>query len=121
MKLRIKNNSIRYRLTKSDVSQLAEKGFIQDGVHFGATTLAYSVKTTTSDQLTSTFENNTITLFIPVDFVNELQDTDRVGFEGTDNDIYLLVEKDFICMDKTAEDQSDNYPHPLADKYYEQK
>jgi hypothetical protein len=121
MKLRIKNNAIRYRLTRSDVSQLAEKGLIEDHVHFGAGTLSYNVKTTTGDKLTSAFENNTVTLFVPISFVNELQDTDKVGFEGIDNGVFLLLEKDFICMDKTAEDQSDNYPHPLADKYYEQK
>jgi len=25
-----------------------------------------------------------------------------------------LVEKDFKCLDNVAEDQSDNYPNPLA-------
>jgi len=121
MKLRIKNNAIRYRLTRSDISQLAENGFIEDSVCFGAATLTYAVKATTGDGLTSTFENNTVTLFIPVGFVRELQDTDKVGFEGIHDGVHLLVEKDFICMDKEAEDQSDNYPNPLADKYYEQK
>jgi hypothetical protein len=27
----------------------------------------------------------------------------------------LLVEKDFVCLDNTIEDQSDNYPNPLAE------
>jgi hypothetical protein len=121
MKLRIRNNAIRYRLTRSDILQLAENGFIEDSVCFGATALTYVVKTTTGDKLISAFENNTVTLLMPVSFVNELQDTDKVGFEGIDGEVHLLVEKDFICMDKMAEDQSDFYPNPLADKYYEQK
>jgi len=26
--------------------------------------------------------------------------------------LHLLLEKDFVCLDNTAEDQSDNYPNP---------
>jgi hypothetical protein len=44
-------------------------------------------------------------------------DTDLVGFQheydlrnGTK--LFLLVEKDFVCLDNTFEDQSDNYPNP---------
>jgi hypothetical protein len=29
-----------------------------------------------------------------------------------DNSLYLLVEKDFVCLDETSEDQSDNYENP---------
>jgi hypothetical protein len=46
--------------------------------------------------------------------VKEWEDTDKVGFEETAGTIYLLVEKDFKCLDNVAEDQSDNYPNPLS-------
>ena len=42
--------------------------------------------------------------------------TDKVGFEGKQGDLVLLVEKDFTCLDNAEEDQSDNYPNPLAEK-----
>ena len=29
-------------------------------------------------------------------------------------ELFLLVEKDFVCLDNTFEDQSDNYPNPNA-------
>jgi hypothetical protein len=51
--------------------------------------------------------------------------TDQTGFEyfmdleGTEDKLYLLVEKDFTCLDKVDEDQSDNYPNPLLNKVYE--
>jgi hypothetical protein len=47
-----------------------------------------------------------------IEFVN----TDKVGYEGTHGNLHLLVEKDFTCLDNVAEDQSDNYPNPLAAK-----
>jgi hypothetical protein len=48
--------------------------------------------------------------------INALADTDKVGFENTDGELHLLVEKDFTCLDNVAEDQSDNFPNPLAEK-----
>jgi hypothetical protein len=48
--------------------------------------------------------------------IREFAETDKVGFEGKHGALNLLVEKDFTCLDNVAEDQSDNYPNPLADK-----
>jgi hypothetical protein len=121
MKLRIKSDSIRYRLTRTDVSRLAEVGYIDEKLNFGGQVLVYAIKLTDNDELKSAFVNNTITLFMPGLMINELQNTDKVGFESSNGVLHLLVEKDFTCLDNVAEDQSDNYPNPLAEKFYEQK
>jgi hypothetical protein len=42
--------------------------------------------------------------------------TDRVGFDGQSGLVKILVEKDFVCIDNTLEDQSDNYPNLFAVK-----
>jgi len=119
MKLRIKNNSIRFRLTKSDVSQLAEKGFLEDSISFGNTALTFAVKATISQTITTTFVNDEITLFLPQHMIFGLANTDKVGFEDKAGDLHVLVEKDFTCLENVAEDQSDNYPNPLTDNYKE--
>jgi hypothetical protein len=116
MKIRIKGNSLRYRLTKSDVSQLAEEGHLQEEVDFGSQQLYYAIKLVDDDHLSSIFRENTIILFVPKQVIKELADTDKIGFEGKHGNLHLLVEKDFTCLDNVAEDQSDNYPNPLADK-----
>jgi hypothetical protein len=121
MKLRIKGNSLRYRLTKSDVSQLAENGYLEEKVDFGEQVLIYALKVIDTNALTSTFKNNVITVFLPLNMLTELHDTDKVGFEGSHGTLYLLIEKDFTCLDNVAEDQSDNYPNPLAEKFYEKE
>ncbi len=41
----------------------------------------------------------------------------KVGFQYTipienKKELSVLIEKDFVCMDETVEDQSDNYPNP---------
>ena|ERR1700743_2695275 len=120
MKLRIKSNSIRYRLTRTDVDQLLKAGYLKDGVNFGDDELTYVLQSTGEEQLSADFKNNIVTLYIPKPMLIELANTDKVGFEHTDGALHLLVEKDFMCLDNVAEDQSDNYPNPLATKDHEQ-
>jgi hypothetical protein len=114
MKIRIKGNSLRYRLTKKDVEQFSDNGYIEESVGLGNQTLTYALQKCSSDQLSATFENNKITLFMPAVMAGEWLLTDKVGFEYQDKGLFLLVEKDFKCLDNAAEDQSDNYPNPLA-------
>lgn len=116
MKIRIKSNSIRYRLTRSDVAGLVESEYLEDSVNFGAQKLVYALEITDDGELSAAFINNTITLFMPKRMISELADTDKVGFGSNNNELFLLVEKDFTCLDNVVEDQSDNYPNPLAEK-----
>ena len=48
--------------------------------------------------------------------IEELNNSDKTGFESNQGDLHLLIEKDFTCLDNIEEDQSDNYPNPLAEK-----
>jgi hypothetical protein len=121
MKLRIKSNSIRYRLTKSDVKNLTENGCLEDGVNFGPLPLKYAIEIRNNGNLSAGFLNSTITLFMPLYMLDALADTDQVGFENEDNGLQLLVEKDFTCLDNIIEDQSDNYPNPLLERDLEEE
>ena len=121
MKLRSKSNSLRYRLTRTDVAQLTKVGFLEDEVNFGQQTLLYALQLTGEDRLSASFINNTITLFMPKSMIDEMADSDKVGFENNEGGLHLLVEKDFTCLDNVAEDQSDNFPNPLAERDYEEE
>ena len=121
MKLRIRTNSLRYRLTRSDVKKLIETGYLEDGVSFGAQSLRFAIEITVNSEMSAVYLNNTVTLFMPKSLLEKLDGTDAVGFENTVEGLHLLVEKDFVCMDKLADDQSDNYPNPLSEKYIEEE
>ena len=120
MKLRIKGNSIRFRLTKSEVDYFGKFGLLEETTSFGRTQLIYELKITNQNEgLTATLVENRITLFVPVNMAKEWTTTEKVGYGGEmeigDGKIlYLLLEKDFKCLDETTEDQSDNYDNPLA-------
>lgn len=118
MKLRIKGNSLRLRLTKSEVKKLAGEGHLEEQTNFTGSKLVYelqSVNTTT--ELSAVFENNKITIYIPNTFAKSWVHNDVIGINTnmqTDGGetLFILIEKDFICLDETTEDQSDNFVNP---------
>ncbi|HWV71436.1 MAG TPA: hypothetical protein VN040_06975 [Pseudosphingobacterium sp.] len=113
MKLRIKGNSLRYRLTKSEVATLGSTGVLEESSEFAGKTLVYAIVKTKGDKLSADYIADRIELRMPEIMIDELNNTDRVGFEDRTGPVSLLVEKDFTCLDNVEEDQSDNFPNPL--------
>lgn len=112
MKIRIKDDSVRFRLTQSEVQELGKNGFISSSTQFTERPFIYMIKRTNDTELSADFIENTILMKIPEAMVEEFVNTDKIGFEGESGKVKLLVEKDFVCIDNTIEDQSDNYPNP---------
>jgi hypothetical protein len=117
MKLRIKGNSLRIRLTKTEVSTLANTGYLEEQTRFINNEFVYALQVADKHELSASFSNNKMTMFIPASFVKDWPENEVVGINTnmplTNNEsLYLLVEKDFICLDETTEDQSDNYENP---------
>jgi hypothetical protein len=119
MKIRIKGNSLRYRLTRTDVSRFEKDGYLEERVQFAGSVLIYCLKKTDRSELSAVYEDHTITLYMPVMMLAEWISSDIVGFQNNSGDLHLLVEKDFTCLDTVDEDQRDHYPNPLALKYHE--
>jgi len=117
MKIRIKGNSVRLRLTKTDIRNLGETGQVQESTSFVSNRLNYKLQQTNEAILSADFTKNTITVFIPQAMAETLVATTQIGFDGRqatgDNEtLYILIEKDFQCIDHTTEDQSDMYINP---------
>lgn len=119
MKIRIKGNSIRYRLTQTEISNFGKQGFLEEKTEFlNGPSLYYRLeKKKGLENLEASFSENRICVFIPEKIANEWTTTDVVGFDNKmkladDKELFLLIEKDFVCLDHTFEDQSDNYPNP---------
>jgi hypothetical protein len=112
MKIRIKGDSLRYRLTRPDVAKLEAEGRLEEQTAFAGKTFVYAIETANDDNLTADFVGNKIVLYMPKAMIEELCNTGKVGFDNRSGPVSLLVEKDFACIDNTEEDQSDNYPNP---------
>ncbi|WP_294303035.1 hypothetical protein [uncultured Chryseobacterium sp.] len=114
MKIRIKDNSIRFRLTQSEVAELGSNGTISGYTEFPGQTFTYALERTEDQTISAAFESSRMVLKMPAPMVEEWISTDRIGFDGQAGKLKILVEKDFVCLDNTLEDQSDNYPNPNA-------
>ncbi|SMG28081.1 DUF7009 family protein [Arenibacter troitsensis] len=120
MKIRIQGNSVRYRLTRSEVALLKKDGHYKQQTAFNGKDFIYAVAAKENiTGLQAEFKGDTITLYLPKKESLTWPDIDRVGYENkmvlNDGQILnLLLEKDFVCLDERVEDQSDNYPNPKA-------
>lgn len=123
MKIRIKGNSLRYRLTQTEVRALADHGTISETTTFAeGQVLTYAIETRADlDNLDAEYQAHRIVLLLPEAWAKNWPEEDRVGFNYSkpltaDTSLFLLLEKDFVCLDEVAEDQSDNYPNPRYEK-----
>jgi hypothetical protein len=117
MKLRIKGNSVRLRLMQSEVATFQKTGKVSEMIDFGTNTLVYQIQKTENDTIKATFENQTITVFIPNETGQSWANSNQIGIEAAlsleGKVLKILVEKDFKCLtDRPSEDESDAYPHP---------
>ncbi|MEQ8219316.1 MAG: hypothetical protein RH981_13845 [Arenibacter sp.] len=120
MKIRIQGNSVRYRLTRSEVESLKKDGYYKEQTAFNGKDFTYAVAAKENiTGLQAEFQGDTITLLLPKNESIKWPDNERVGYENkmilNDGQVLsLLLEKDFVCLDERVEDQSDNYPNPAA-------
>src|SRR5215213_5554984 len=122
MKLRIKSNSIRLRLLRSEVERFATVGQISEEIEFGtdrSSYLRYSLVTSPdAESISARFLGNEISIVVPVAIANKWTSSDDVGFEmdqpiGGDSLLKILVEKDFECVDRPDDpDRADAFPNP---------
>ncbi|WP_301921687.1 DUF7009 family protein [Ferruginibacter sp.] len=119
MKLRLKGNAVRFRLSQTDVENLAAKGFVEEMINFSKD-LALSYRLELNEDILKpgiSYAGNTIAVLIPQHFTNGWPGNNIAGIstlhtteDGTE--IFIIVEKDFKCLDDTEEDQSDNFANP---------
>lgn len=118
MKIRIKGNSVRFRLTQSEVLKLCTSNYIEEKVAFHNQDFIYAIEVKDMpNDLSIAYESNKMTLYFSEKESKTWYDSERITYKDilkqpNQVEIALLLEKDFVCLDHTEEDQSDNYPNP---------
>lgn len=123
MKLRIRDNSVRLRLTRSEVDTLREEGLVEARTDFpGGIDFQYVLESSpASVKPGAFFSNKVMTVRLPETTVLDWATTDQVSIQGEQQlddggTLSILVEKDFQCLTDRDEDESDMFPHPEAGK-----
>lgn len=119
MKIRIKGNSIRLRLTKTDIKNLTEKQEVEETTNLGnGMIFRYALKLNAeAEHIHADFSDGKISVFLNRNAYDTLTKTDEITVHhttenGADGGLFLLIEKDLKCLDTTFEDQSDMYENP---------
>jgi hypothetical protein len=115
MKLRISGNSLRLRLTRSEVEEFASAGAHESSLDIGGSRFAFrleKIEDTTS--LSAALADNTITVHVPASAADRWTHGDDVAVDApTSADLQIVIEKDFACLKpRPGEDSDDHYPHP---------
>jgi hypothetical protein len=115
MKLRIKGNTIRVRLSETEVNLLSEGMPVIEETHFPSSKLVYKIQPSSFDSVD--FIDNTVLVTLIQSEIDAWANTDEVTISKEistlNNDILsILVEKDFKCLTVRPEDESELYTNP---------
>ncbi len=125
MKLRIKGNTLRLRLSQNELNIFSKTGVVSNSVSFGPginRTLTYTIISFDGNNIDVNFDQNKIEVCIPHQEANIWASSDIVSLNNSllvndGQELFILIEKDFQCLHKRpGEDEEANFPNPLAKK-----
>ncbi|MDX1629204.1 MAG: hypothetical protein R3345_10930 [Fulvivirga sp.] len=120
MKLRIKGNTLRLRLSQTEVKKFASEGQVSDSISFPAGQLIYTLLADDCDKIDASFNETFVTVSLPKDKGHHWATSEQVGLSAevpisAEESLSVLVEKDFQCLKpREGEDESDLFRNPAA-------
>ncbi len=122
MKLRIRGNSVRLRVTRTEREAIGAGETVSETTDFGGGHLLTCRLTVDpdADVIGASFDDGIITVRLPAPLAAEWAGSELVSLAGeqpaADGEaLAILVEKDFQCLaPREGEDESDMFLHPGA-------
>ncbi len=123
MKLRIKGNSLRLRVSRSELARILAGDCLEETIHFAPAAgakLTYALKQEPLAKSPAVhYADSRVTVLLPPDQAHVWGVTDQVGIAeeislGTLGTLALMVEKDFACLDRSEEENQDTFANPHA-------
>ena len=123
MKVRMKGNSLRLRIPRSELKKLVQDGRIEESIWLGPEENArqtWAIEHSSSVNAASIrFAPPEIAVCFPSDQIVSWAGGDEVGIYasldlGPHGSLELTVEKDFACLHGSVEENQDTFPNPLA-------
>jgi hypothetical protein len=114
MKLRLQGNSVRLRLTRSEVERLRETGLVEESVNFGdGEVLTYRLLSRMEQgPVEAAFGQGILAVSLSREAAQGWAASDDVGVYAQSGALTVSIEKDFRCLTRPREDERDAYPHP---------
>jgi hypothetical protein len=123
MKLRIKGDSLRLRVSRSELGHFLAGGRVQETIHLGAAkearlTYALEIALQTAP-VQVRYEAQTVTLSLSERQARNWSNPTEIGvYTAIDIDpeisLEVIIEKDFACLDRGDEENEDTFDNPSA-------
>jgi hypothetical protein len=123
MKLRIKGNSMRLRVSRSELEHFLSGGRIEETIRFAAdpqARLTYALESAPqSSPVSVRYEPQEVTVVISETQARLWGEPGEVGVYssvdlGEGGSLDVIIEKDFACLDRSDEENSDTFENPHA-------
>jgi hypothetical protein len=123
VKLRIQRNSLRLRVSRSELVRFAETGLLQETVYFGSeqgSELTYALAQEGSGPgLEVEAVAGQVKVLVPTHLARTWAESEQVGIDGAVDlgargILSILIEKDFACIDRSDQENADTFPNPAA-------
>lgn len=122
MKLRIRGDSLRLRLTRSEVDAIGAAHSVSETMHLpDGSELGYTLAVGHSNNIDMRHEQGRVELLVTVETVqaDRWATSEQVAYGGERpmqiGPVSVLIEKDFTCITpRSGEEESDTFPNPQA-------
>jgi hypothetical protein len=122
VKLRIKGNSLRLRVARSELARLSAGERVEETIRFAPepeATLRYTLAADpASNGVKVHYSSGEIAITVSVDQMHSWNDESQVGIYATlplreAETLEISIEKDFACLDGSDQDNRDTFANPL--------
>jgi|ERR1700761_3551223 len=123
MKLRIKGNSLRLRVSRSELARFQRGDRIEETIRFAEAPdakLTYALESAAqSSPVRVRYGFHDVTVILSEYQVRTWEAESEVGVYsnldiGSAGSLDVIVEKDFACLDRSEEENQDTFANPLA-------
>jgi hypothetical protein len=123
MKLRIKGNSLRLRVSRSELERFLQGERVDEMIHFTADSgayLTYALQfTSQAASVRVQYEPHSMTVLVSEEQAKLWGEENEVGIYtsidiGNAGLLEVIIEKDFACLDRSDEENADAFANPHA-------
>lgn len=123
MKLRIKGNALRLRVTRSELARLLRGERVEETIQFSAapeSRLTYGLQSARqSKPIEIVWKPQRVTVLLAEDRMRLWGSESEVGVyeaveTGPGSSLAVTIEKDFACLDRDDEENADSFTNPKA-------
>ncbi len=119
MKIRIKGNTLRFRLDRNDIDCIQQQGYVMEETQIASGSIHFCIKLKEVEEPIVKLDPFAVHVQYPVKQLSEWTNSDENGLycsirNADGSELKVTIEKDYKCLTERGEDESANFENPLS-------